>query len=316
MADVEIRFDPAFVEEAVFLELRRREAAGDHLTAQAFHAQRGALYDDAGGKAAEREARFQQLAARSFQGLGFTELFAKRFEEFPLIGAQVPVALVQRAWSRKEERVELYVPSAPSGLSSAEVSPTLLIGLQVARCLNREPLVAFLRHELMHIADLLDPAFGCQPHPDFGAGCETEEDLIRERFRLLWNLVVDGRMRRKGWPAVDHETTRLRECERAFASWDPQQREAVWRDLGNRASCAQRELLELAKDERLTRMLGQGGVRCPLCHFPTREGVCDWRGERASVAEAIQADYAWWDPAQGACRQCFELYRSRWQMVR
>ncbi len=310
MASVDVQFDPAFVEETVFLELRNREALGNCAMAQAFHVQRSALYDTTTATG-EREARFQQLAARYFQELGFSELFAKRFEEFPLIGAHVPVALVRRAWSRKEERVELYVPPTPGGGSSLKAFPTLWIGFQVARCLNREQLVAFLRHELMHISDMFDPAFGYQPHPDFGAECETEEDLIRKRFRLLWNLVVDGRMRRKGWPAVDHGTTRLREFERAFASWDPQRREAVWPDLGNRASCTQRELLELAKDERLTRMLGQGGVRCPLCHFPTREGVCDWRGERAAVAEAIQTDYAWWDPVQGACRQCFELYRAR-----
>jgi len=314
VVDVEIRFDPTLVEEAVFLELRSREASGDCRMVEAFHAQRSRLYG-AAGAADECEAQFRQLAERYFHELGLSELVTKRFEEFPLVAAQVQMATVQRVWSRKEERVELYVRPVPSGRASLEASTTLLLGLQAARYLNRDELVAFLRHELMHISDMLDSAFAYEPHPEFGGECETEQDLIRERFRLLWNVWVAGRMRRSEWPLPDAERSR-RGLDRAFASWEPRRCCAVFQDLGSRERCTQRELLELAKDERLTRMLGQGGVRCPLCHFPTRKGVCDWRGECAAVAEAIQADYAWWEPTQGACQQCFDLYRSKLTVAR
>src|SRR3989338_5510452 len=312
---VEIRCDPALAEEAVFLELKRREASGDHHEAQAFHAQRSSLYGVSGaadGRPAtdEREARFQQLAVRYFHELGLAGLVTKRFEEFPLVAALVQVATVQRVWSRKEERVELYVRPVPPGRTSIEVSTTLLLGLQAARCLNRDELVAFLRHELMHISDMLDPAFAYEPHPAFGGECETEHDLIRERFRLLWNVWVAGRMRRNGSPLPEAEQHR-RGFDRAFASWEPKRREAVLQDLSSRDRCTQRELLDLAKDERLTRMLGAVGVRCPLCHFPTRDGVRAWDGEWAPVTQAIQADYPDWTPARGACLQCAELYRAR-----
>lgn len=314
MGSVEIRFDPALVEEAVFLELKRREASGDHHEAQAFHAQRSRLYG-ATGAADEYEARFQQLADRYFHELGCAELVTKRFEECPLVAALVQMATVQRVWSRKEERVELYVRPAPHGRASTEASTTLLLGLQAARYLNRDELVAFLRHELMHISDMLDPAFAYDPHPEFGGECETENDLIRERFRLLWNVWVAGRMRRNEWPLPDAERSRRR-LDQAFASWEPKRREAVLQDLGSRDRCTQRELLDLAKDERLTRMLGAGGVRCPLCHFPTRDGVRAWDGELALVTQAIQADYPDWTPTQGACLQCAELYRTRVYAVR
>ncbi len=314
MASVEIQFDPALVEEAVFLELKRREASGDRRLAEAFHAQRSSLYGVTGA-ADEREARFRQLAERCFYELGFSELVTKRFEEFPLVAAQVQMATVQRVWSRKEERVELYVRPVPHGRVSLEASTTLLLGLQAARYLNRDELVAFLRHELMHICDMLDPSFAYEPHPEFGGECETEDDLTRERFRLLWNVWVAGRMRRNEWPIPDAERSR-RGPDQAFASWEPKRREAVLQDLGSRDCCTQRELLDLAKDERLTRMLGAGGVRCPLCHFPTRDGVRAWDGEWAPVAQAIHADYPDWTPTQGACVQCADLYRARVYAVR
>ena len=300
MGSVEIRFDPALIEEAVFLELRSREASGDGRLVEEFHAQRSRLY----GAADACEAKFRQLAERYFHELGLSALVTKRFEEFPLVAAQVQMATIQRVWSRKEERVELYMRPT-----------TLLLGLQAARYLNRDELVAFLRHELMHISDMLDPAFVYAPHPELGGECETEQDLIRERFRLLWNVWVAGRMRRNAWPIPDAERSR-RGLDRAFASWEPTRREAVCQDLGSRNGCTQRELLELAKDERLTRMLGAGGVRCPLCHFPTRDGVRAWDGAWAPIAQAIHDDYPEWTPTQGACVQCAELYRARLCLMR
>lgn len=295
---MEIRCDPALVEETVFLEMRRRATAGDRRLAEAFLSQRSRLYS-AAGAAEAREAQFRQLAERYFHELGLSALVTTRFDEFPLMTAQVQMARVQRVWSRKEERVELYMRP-----------PTLLLGLQAARYLHREELVAFLRHELMHISDMLDPSFAYEPHPALGGECDTEQDLIRERFRLLWNVWVAGRMRRNAWPLPDAERNR-REFDRAFASWQPHRREAVCQDLGSRTRCTQRELLELAQDERLTRMLGAGGVRCPLCHFPTRDGVRTWDGEWALVAQAIHVDSPDWTPAHGACVQCAELYRAR-----
>ena len=311
---IEVQCDPSFMEEAVFLELSAREAAADLGAAKAFHAERGALYD-AQGSAEQREAAFHQLAARHFRELGLAELLMERFGEVPLVAAHVQTAIVRRVFCRRDERVELYVLPGSEAHRDPGSLTTLLIDLQAVRCLDRRRLVAWLRHELMHISDMLDPAFAYEPHQELGGEYELEDDLIRERFRLLWSLLTEGRMRRKGWQPVAEEPTRRKEFERMCASWEPARREAVWGDLGSRERWTQRELLELARDERLTRMLGQGGIRCPLCHFPAREGVRDWSHERAAVAEAIRADYPAWQPSYGACLQCVELYRSRRQLA-
>ena len=314
MADAEIRFQPSFMEEAVFLELSAWEAAGNRQMAQAFHSQRSALYD-AERSPEQRESAFQQLAIRYFKELGFEELFVSRLEEVPLVAARVQAVRVRRVYSKKEERLELYVLPVSSAHRDSAGTATLFMDLQVVRCQDRRRLVAWLRHELMHIFDMLDPAFAYEPHPELGGEYELENDLIRERFRLLWDLFTEGRMRCRGWQTVVEANARRREFERMLASWEPSRREALWRDLGIRGRWTQRELLDLAEDERLTRMLGQGGTRCPLCHFPTQEGVRNWRGERSVVAEAIRADYPAWQPSHGACLQCVDLYCSRLQLA-
>ncbi|HLD77979.1 MAG TPA: hypothetical protein VJB16_03025, partial [archaeon] len=288
MPGIELRFDPAFIEEAVFLVLRQAQASGDHQTAQAFQRDRSAVY--ACEETSARDAQFQQLATRYFKLLGLAALFTGRLEDLPTLPGRVEAIVVRRVWSRKEERVELY----PS---------TLLIELQASRCLDHERLIAFLRHELMHVADMLDPDFAYDPHVPLGGSNEVEDDLIRERFRVLWDLWVHGRMQRRGWPTLRDDTARRQEFERAFSLLAPTRRTALVERLIRQGRWTQQELLALATDERLTKTLGQGGVRCPLCHFPTQDGVRDWSGARAAVAEAIRADYPSWSAGEGACGQ-------------
>lgn len=308
---VEIRWDPAFVEEAAFLVMQAREGAGDHRMAQAFHSERSALYETGNPREALEEG-FQQLAMRTFRALGLVDLFIERLAEISLLASRVRAARVRRVLSRREECVELYSRRLPGDGSE----PALLIGLQAARCLDQRTLTAFLRHELMHVSDMLDPAFGYDPGADLAGGCGVEDDLIRNRFRVLWDLFVEGRIRRRGWEPVVKAPARRREFERLFVLWSPLERDRVFQAVGDGNPRSQKELLVLARDERLSRTLGKGGVLCPLCRFPTWEGVRDWSGEGAGVSEAIRADCAGWDPAQGACRQCFEMYRSRIPVTR
>src|SRR3989338_1674815 len=124
MPGIELRFDPAFVEEAVFLVLRQAQASGDHQTAQAFQRERSSVY--ACEETSARDTQFQQLASRHFKLLGLAALFTGRLEDLPTLQDRVEAAVVRRVWSRKEERVELYSSTAT----------TLLIELQASRCLE------------------------------------------------------------------------------------------------------------------------------------------------------------------------------------
>lgn len=229
---VNIQFDPAFVEEAVFLELKRAASLGQGQTQRMFRQEWTALYEE-NSSPEEREAAFQRLSDRYFKALGLSELFAQRFEEFPELATVIEVALVRGVFSRKEERVEFYVSRARDGEPGIRVPTVLFIGLQAARCLDRDPLVAFLRHELMHVCDMINPAFKYDPRADLGGACKAEEELIRERFRLLWNMWVHGRCKRKGWQTLKEDLIRLQEQE-------------IFQIVGGRDRWTQQELLALA----------------------------------------------------------------------
>lgn len=246
---IELRFDPVFVEEVVFLEFSRPLGSEAAQTAAAFHREREALYGltDAG----QRDAAFQQLALRYFQRLGLAEVFTARLEEFPRLSDRIELVVVRRVWSRKDEEVELYVGRPAEARLPLEASRTLFLGLQVSRCLDRGELVAFLRHELMHVADMLDPAFAYDPHVGLGGEDLPENELIRERFRLLWDLWVHGRMRRRGWHTILDDDARQREVMRAFAFLSPVGQEELFTAVSQQDHWTQGELLALARQPQL-----------------------------------------------------------------
>ena len=55
----------------------------------------------------------------------------------------------------------------------------------------------YLRHELTHIADMLDEAFRYDPDTKIGFN-PGDEHLIFNRYRVLWSLHIDSRISRKG----------------------------------------------------------------------------------------------------------------------
>lgn len=269
---VEIRFDPAFVEEAVFLELNRLTIAGSRQAVSSFHREREAVYELP--DAQQRDAAFQQLARRTFHALGLAEPFTERLSEFPHVSGHVELLVVRRVWNRKDEQVELYV-GGWEARPALEVSTTLFIGLQAIRCLDRGKLTAFLRHELMHVADMLDPTFAYDPHvalapppagkpeagprgagiakgnPPSGGGvggeCEPEDELIRGRFRVLWDLWVHARMRRRQWHTILDDDARQRDVMRAFAFFSPLGQEELFTAVNRQDHWTQGELLALAR---------------------------------------------------------------------
>lgn len=189
----EIRFDPTLIEEAVFLALRARERAGDHRLAAPFHRDWASIYEQRTSEE-ERNAAFHQVAARYFQALGLYDLFAQRVAEWPLVAQHVEAAVIRRAFSRREEQVELYVQPSASGEAK-----TIAVAVQPAWCLDREGLTGWLRHELLRVSDMLDPAFAYDPQPALGGDNAAADEVIRERFRSLWDEYIKGRLDPGGW---------------------------------------------------------------------------------------------------------------------
>ncbi|MBI4115645.1 MAG: hypothetical protein HY447_03615 [Candidatus Omnitrophica bacterium] len=221
METIHLRFDNAFVEEVVFLEMRREEE-GNCLLAKSFYDQRDKIYEETKTEE-ERDERFRSFYTEWFQKLGLSSIFKEIILQFPLILQTKPLIFVKRAWTKKDEETELY---------DEEGKKTVLIRLQAIRINDRSWLQAYLRSEFMRTSDMLDPVFQYSPRLDLGGESELENELVRERFHVLWNLYIDARMRRRGWKTVFPTETRGHGFEKA------------------RDQFTQYELLQLARDER------------------------------------------------------------------
>jgi hypothetical protein len=297
---MDLRLDPSFLEEAVWLMLRH--PAAPPALSRSFQAEREALYA-AASPAAEREEAFQRLTATYVDRLGLRALFQAWLQEMPLLH-RLEAIMVQRVWSPKEEAAELYLREAASPREAASV---LVLGLQAACCQEPQTLRAWLRHEGLRASDMLDTAFAYTSQPVLGGSSDMEQDLIRDRFRLLWDRWIMVRMQRRGWPLAVAPAIWERQFARAFDGWPAEARHAICRQMTDAAACTQGALLTLAQDARGLQPMGAGGILCPLCHFPTMDGVSDWSGPLAAAAEVLRRDYPWWEITQGACRQCAEL---------
>ncbi|MHB8731232.1 MAG: hypothetical protein ACYDAB_05520 [bacterium] len=80
------------------------------------------------------------------------------------------------------------------GAAVGEDHATLHLTVLPLRFANPRGLTRFLRHELGHVADILDSAFGYGNVPEDLAATPT----LRRRFKLLWACCVDGRTARLG----------------------------------------------------------------------------------------------------------------------
>jgi hypothetical protein len=194
-----------------------------------------------------------------------------------------------------------------------------------------DDLARFLRHELTHVHDMVDPAFGYAPHWKLAGQNAAQERLTRERYRLLWDITIDGRLsvaadvrRRTGiTPASNsppphaggyEEKSRQQHratFDRAFGFWPEQKRDKTFDSLWTNRHPHHDELIAVASDPREVRSAHDPtpGAPCPLCGFAT----FDWANAgqlSETTVESIQREFPKWTADQGACGRCVQIYRS------
>lgn len=181
--------------------------------------------------------------------------------------------------------VRVGLASGDEGAFLAANRGAVLVRLRPERFERIDALQRYLRHELGHVADQLDPAFG---YADVDV-----DPPVRERFALLWSVRVDARA---GEPLRDPDEW----LKRVQAAWPWADVRRSFQDVRD-ATHAQ--LLAWAREPH-TFVGGGGAGRCPLCRFPTLV----WGRIGDEVAALIAADFASWSRDEGACGQCAEGY--------
>jgi hypothetical protein len=312
-------YEPALIEEAVLAALRGHQAE------RAFHRERDRLYEVKDAEA--REEGFRELHTRWFERLCLGRGIQQALAEQPSIAAATQGCRVARARSRHEEGAELFV--RPAGVVPGEpVRRWVVIRLRATALCAADRALQFFRHELFHIADMLDPRFGYERHlPPAPAG-PAHEALQRDRYRILWDTLIDGRLVHLGLAPNSLRAERLRDFVRTFPMLGPALEEAFVR-LFDGAACTHADLVAFATHPAEAAAGAQGtppsgsdlaspmapgphpGERCSICGFPTYAFVPDPLALPREVQATIQKDFPAWDPGQGLCLQCADLYRSR-----
>ena len=301
---LDIRYDPKFVEEAVF------HARRDSYISRDLEERRSRIYEVADPD--ERERLFQDLNLSWYVRLGLGKTIDEALREQAIITPLVGSCYIVCATQAKEEGAELFV--AADRVLEENRRRTLRILIRPESLLEPESLLTFLRHELFHIADMLDPAFAYEPTLPGTQGGPTYDTLITSRYRVLWDVTIDGRMVRRGWLPDWTRDQQLREFRQAFPMLEEKGEES-FRRFFDADQPKHPELAAFALDPRAAagQLMNKAtpGTHCPLCRFPTHTFEPEPARLRAEVLDAIKEDFPNWTPLHGLCIQCADLYRAR-----
>ena len=301
---VNLVYGPRLIEEAVF------HVQHDNHVSEEFQRRRNRIYEIADGDECDR--LFNELNRAWFERLGLAKVIEQSLQEQPLIGAHVERCFVVGATQAKEEGAELFV--APNQKENSHGRRTLRLLIRPESLLNEEELRTFLRHELFHISDMLGPAFAYEPTLPKAEGGPTYDTLITNRYRVLWDATIAGRMLRRGWCAATVREQQLNDFRTAFRMLDGDCEEHFKRFF-DAAELRHKELAAFAYDPRAAtdNLSNQAvaGTHCSLCRFPTHAFAADPANLGADVLAAIKEDFPDWTPAKGLCVQCADIYRAR-----
>ena len=208
-----VDFDPALLEEAVLLAVTGRPEE------RQFRRERDPIYEIQDSD--QRDARFRGFHRDWFLGLGLGDPVEQALNERPILAESTRCCLVAAAPGRKDESAELFVSPPGQGLDDSERHS---IGLMISATsfLNAESLLLFLRHELLHIADMLDPEFGYTPASLLTEDGDITNTLLQERYRAMWDATIDGRLVRLGMAPASRRSQRLVDFARTFSVFGEQ----------------------------------------------------------------------------------------------
>jgi hypothetical protein len=239
-----IELDPRLLEAVVFLEMRRREQRGEQALFRDYRGRVDALYDlpadDEG-----RDIAFRDVHAGFFERLGFDQAIRGYIEEFPLLRRELDRITFLKAQSRREEGADLFVRLDEGG--GGLHHRTAVLHLRAETFLDTDKLSLLLRRELYHVSDMVEPAFGYEP--DLGDTGESiaQENLVRDRYRVLWNLYIDARLARAGRAPAAILQPAQSLLERAFDGLGDQNTASILETVSHATSLTHRDLLALAK---------------------------------------------------------------------
>lgn len=328
---MDIRFQPALLQEVIDSFAEKTEREGDPTYYNEFHEVADPIYEKF--SLDDREPEFKKLYQHLFAKWGFADILRDGFEEFPDLKEKIGIVLVRGVLKEDQEGVDILRKWGTVEEKLArqfEEKGQKGVGIKLIPRRFYDPAInRYLRHEFTHISDMLDSAFGYDPDTKVGMN-PGEEHLLLNRYRVLWSLHVDSRIARSGKEPMFSREYRLREFRSWYRKIPPTQVESVFEGLWQTEYFTHAELVEMSQDtvrvmERAVEVeegelpadvpakpLLMPGFPCPLCRFPTYSWVEELEEKvEPYVLDYIRENHPGWDVEYGACDRCVEVYRLR-----
>jgi hypothetical protein len=297
-----LRYDEDFVEAAVFLCTSGRRRGISSLQVARFNREREKLYAILDPD--ERNSAFFRLHLEWFREWGLEKLLTDPLKDFPLLPEALRILAFRKSQGKNDNGAELYVNEAGEHNG--------VVAMRPERLEREAELDSFLRHELTHLHDMINPGFGYVPDLPVQGPSLNQQRLARERYRSLWDVTIDGRLIRSGRQTIATQEQRWLEFSAAFAFWTEARQEEVFDSLWSNPAPTHRALEELVCDPRQLQSTAgpRPGAPCPLCGFPTFAWAAA-AGMTDDLVAAICSEFPHWKPEHGACGRCFEIFRVR-----
>ncbi len=306
-----ILYDPYIVEEVVFLKLRGLESSGNLELYDEFHRLSDKIYELSDED--ERSDGFIELNREFFNKLGFSEAVREVVDEFPELS--------------EKKIAEIHIRKVTSlmdmGSNLADEKRKTIIRVFPEQFMDIACLKKFIRHEMMHVVDMLDEKFGYKDGKL--STLPAEETIMRDRYKLFWDIFIDNRLERRGKETVQSKNGRFGEFERLYVRLPSEKKKAVFEGLWKEENLTHDKAVELARDtvklvatyggtsiegeEETKKVLIPGGP-CPLCRFPTHSWI-DASSLDEQLIQLIRADFPDWQVDDGICDRCTECYTVR-----
>ncbi len=309
---LEIKYDQQLVDDIVYKGLAAQEASGDLALYNEYHEKRDAIYELEQEK---RPKRFKELDNDFFSRLGYDVYVREIFDEYPDIEEVIEEVHVRRATTRQNE-----------GSNVVDEGKKVIIRLYPELFIEGTEMRRVLRHELMHVSDMMNKDFDYDVNEEFSPS-PMEERIMRDRYRLFWDISVDGRLVNKGLETTATREERKREFDSFFSKIPEESRELIFSKMWDAEEpLTHGRMVELSKDINKVLALAAGsrsaeelleekkklgplpGTTCTLCGFPSFDWV-EEVAEDEDIVKILKEDFPDWEPQDGVCSRCAEYYK-------
>jgi hypothetical protein len=296
-----LRFEEDLVEAAVTLAASGGLVGVPSLQVARFHRERERLYAILDGD--DRNAAFFKLHLEWFREWEMERLLTQPLKSFPLLSPSLRILAYRKSRLKNDEGAELYV--------NGDGERSGVLCLRPERLRSGAELEVFLYHELMHLHDMVSPDFGYRAELAGVGLSPSQQRAARERYRVLWDVSIDGRLSHTGRKPATTREARLVEFSRGFQLWPKARQAEVFERLWSDPNPTHAEIESwITEHARLRCTEGPNpGAPCPLCGFPTFAWA-SMESVKDEVLDAVRHEFPAWNSEQGLCRRCAEVYRA------